>query len=396
MKKTVYFVGSQDFSKPNAPQNRMLAIARGLCELEVDVKWFLLASEIIESIKNDPHYSKINFIPIGNKKRICDNNKIWNYVYRLFLQYSLKFKIKAHLCGEEERALFSVGDSFIHLSILSDICKRNDILLFHERTEYPLLNIVSLPQKVNMFMYLNIFVPRCDHIFVISTALRDFFVMHLQKQSKDIQVSILNMIVEPDRYAQVTNTSYGDTKDIVYVGTPYGSKDGVYDLVEAFSLIMNDFPNARLIIVGDTSRPERMKKTLRLIDNLPDKDRVLLTGQLGREQVVKIINNAYCLTLARPANIQAKYGFPTKLGEYLATGRPVVITRVGDIPIYLKDGDNAFVAEPDNVYSFAERLAKCLNDSVNSQKIGEAGKYLIYKEFNYKSESNKILKSFSR
>ncbi len=184
--------------------------------------------------------------------------------------------------------------------------------------------------------------------------------------------------------------------DIVYVGTPYGSKDGVYDLVEAFSLIMNDFPNARLIIVGDTSRPERMKKTLRLIDNLPDKDRVLLTGQLGREQVVKIINNAYCLTLARPANIQAKYGFPTKLGEYLATGRPVVITRVGDIPIYLKDGDNAFVAEPDNVYSFAERLAKCLNDSVNSQKIGEAGKYLIYKEFNYKSESNKILKSFSR
>ena len=80
----------------------------------------------------------------------------------------------------------------------------------------------------------------------------------------------------------------------------------------------------------------------------------------------------------------------------MAPGRPGVITRGGEIPIYLKDGDNAFVAEPDNVYSFAERLAKCLNDSVNSQKIGEAGKYLIYKEFNYKSESNKILKSFSR
>ena len=48
------------------------------------------------------------------------------------------------------------------------------------------------------------------------------------------------------------------------------------------------------------------------------------------------------LVLARPDNIQAKGGFPTKLGEYLATGNPVVVTKVGEIPNYLIDGVNAF------------------------------------------------------
>jgi len=391
MKKTVFLVGHQDFSKPNAPQNRMLAIARGLCELGVEVKWFLLASEVTESIRKDLHYSKINFISLGKKNWIHEGNKIWNYVYRLFLRYSLKFVIKKHLNGSKGSALFSVGDSFIHLLILSSICRKHNILLFHERTEYPLLNIDSFMKKVNINLYLKFFVPKCDHIFVISSALKDFFREHLKVRSRYVPISKLNMLVEPDRYARKTVNSFEDNMNIVYVGTPYGDKDGVYDLVEAFSLTMNDFLNTRLIIVGDTSRPAKMRKTLNLINKLPDKNRVLLTGHLGREKVVEIINNAYCLALARPANIQAKFGFPTKLGEYLATNRPVIVTNVGDITLYLRDGENAFITEPGDVYSFSEKLKLCFENHERAQKIGEAGNSLVYKEFNYKVEAKKIV-----
>ncbi len=391
MKKTVFLVGHQDFSKPNAPQNRLLAIARGLCELGINVKWFLLASEATESILKDPHYSKINFISLGKKSWIHGRNKIWNYVYILFLHYSLKFKIKKHLNGSNESALFTVGDSFIHLLILSKICKKHDILLFHERTEYPLLNIVSLRKKININLYLKFFVPKCDHIFVISSALKEFFIEHLKNGPRHVSISKLNMLVEPDRYTRKPVNNFEDNMDIVYVGTPYGDKDGVYDLVEAFSQIMNDFPNTRLIIVGDTSRPAKMRKTLNLINKLADKNRVLLTGHLSREKVVEIINNAYCLALARPANIQAKYGFPTKLGEYLATSRPVIITNVGGISLYLRDGENSFIAEPGNVYSFSEKLKLCFENHERAQKIGEAGNNLVYKEFNYKVEAKKIV-----
>ena len=54
------------------------------------------------------------------------------------------------------------------------------------------------------------------------------------------------------------------------------------------------------------------------------------------------------MALARPTNKQAEGGFPTKLGEYLATGNTVVVTNVGEIGEFLHDKVNAFVSDPDS------------------------------------------------
>lgn len=101
--------------------------------------------------------------------------------------------------------------------------------------------------------------------------------------------------------------------------------------------------------------------------------------------------NAQLLLLARPANIQAKGGFPTKLGEYLTTGRPVVITKVGEIPDYLTDGENAFMAEPDNPLSFALKVEEALTDTENARAIGLNGKKLAVTIFNYKTQGLEMI-----
>lgn len=68
----------------------------------------------------------------------------------------------------------------------------------------------------------------------------------------------------------------------------------------------------------------------------------------------QMLKNAEALVLDRPNSLQAQYGFPTKLGEYLLTGNPVVVTKVGDIPLYLKDGVSALLSEDRNPKEFAE------------------------------------------
>ena len=88
--------------------------------------------------------------------------------------------------------------------------------------------------------------------------------------------------------------------------------------------------------------------------------------------------------MSRPNNIQAKYGFPTKLGEYLATGRPVIVTAVGDIPFYLDDGVNAFIAEPNNIQSFADKLEECFSNEDKAIKIGQKGQETAIKFFDYR------------
>jgi len=90
--------------------------------------------------------------------------------------------------------------------------------------------------------------------------------------------------------------------------------------------------------------------------------------------------------------LQAKHGFPTKLGEYLLTGNPVVVTTVGDIPGFLKDGESAVFAKPDEPESFSSRLNWVLDHKEEGIEIGERGKEVALKEFNYLIESQKLAK----
>jgi len=104
------------------------------------------------------------------------------------------------------------------------------------------------------------------------------------------------------------------------------------------------------------------------------KNRIIFTGRLNRNEV-------------------AKYGFPIKLGEYLSTGKPVIVTSVGDIPLFLKDGENAYISKPDDVASFANKLNDCLSDPFKASYIGKKGEELVYREFNYLEVTKNIVYS---
>ena len=72
-------------------------------------------------------------------------------------------------------------------------------------------------------------------------------------------------------------------------------------------------------------------------------------------EVPQLLMDSEVLALDRPNSIQAQCGFPTKLGEYLLTGNPVVVTKVGDIPLFLEDGVSALLAEKRNAENLPER-----------------------------------------
>lgn len=384
MGKTFFFISSSDLSKPGAAQFRLLAIARGLCEHGAQVNWILIASRAPDSIANDEKYRSINFVSVGELGHLANKGKIVAFLYRMYLLFTLGQVTSKLTLGTGAKALFSVGDSIVNLMLISRVCRQHKILLFHERTEYPYLNSKTIAQRLNLYLYLKVFIPQCDHIFVISGGLKIFF--GKQAKGRQIPISMLNMMVEPDRYLhERVVPSAKTTRDIVYVGTPYGEKDGVYNLIKAFAIVMDKYYDTRLVIVGDTSRPKLLTKVYDVLEMLSDKSRVVFTGSLARPEVIERLNSAYCLALARPANVQAEYGFPTKLGEYLSTGRPVVITGVGDIPMYLEDGYNAFVAIPGQATAFAAKLAECLADKERATEIGERGRELVYHQFNYKS-----------
>jgi glycosyltransferase involved in cell wall biosynthesis len=176
---------------------------------------------------------------------------------------------------------------------------------------------------------------------------------------------------------------------IAFVGVMNDAKDGVSNLIKAFNSIKEKFPLYRVYLVGGWNYDTPIH--LRLIKNFGLEDRVFWMKEYPRDVIPEIICNADLLVLPRPDSKQAQGGFPTKLGEYLATGKPVCATRVGEIPNYLTDNESVFFAEPGSVESFAEAMERALGDYENAVRVGANGRKVAEKHFNKDIQARKLM-----
>ena len=160
-------------------------------------------------------------------------------------------------------------------------------------------------------------------------------------------------------------------------------------LLKAFALIAKKCPEYKLYIIGKA--PSNDSENYKLAEDLGIIDQVVFTGVVQASDIPQLLTNAEILALARPNSVQNTYGFPTKLGEYLLTGNPVVITRVGDIPLFLKDRESALMSECGDYISFADNLLWAIRNPKEAKLIGMRGKAVAQENFNYLIESKKII-----
>ncbi|MFW5983073.1 MAG: glycosyltransferase [bacterium] len=310
-----------------------------------------------------------------------------NILIRLFAILKQIFSFISYINKEHKRGTTPVILNFITHPLITSLItlplsKKKSILLFHEITEFPFTRVKKLPLLNKL--YYKYTLPNFDKVFVINKALKNYF----QRFIKPEKLTILNMFVDPSRfeksYPSPFNFGY-----IAYCGSMSTDKDGVHILIDAFSQIESKYPELYLVLIGDTQNREVHPAIKNAIKNNNISSKIIFTGQVNNEDMPKHLNNAKLLALARPDNLKAKGGFPTKLGEYLATGRPTLVTKVGEIPNFLAHEVNAYLSEP-NAKDFAKQIENILSNYKKAINIAEEGKKIVYKNFNYKEETKKI------
>jgi len=284
-------------------------------------------------------------------------------------------------CGRDD-ILFLQGFPFF--CWLLPIKKYN---AFAEVTEIPFFG--SKPTKLQIIGHrirLSL-AKRLKGMTAISLALKEYY------KSQGIEsVSVINMFVDSSRYDNITKQSVEPY--IAYCGKVSLYKDGVDTLIKAFSIFHKSYPEYKLMIYGYFESESTKDRIYKLINELNLSNSVVCPGSLSPEDLAQALANASILALARPNNEQAKYGFPTKLGDYLSTGNPVVVTKVGEIPDFLADKENAILSEPDSETDFAEKLIWVASHPTESLRIGLAGKELVSTEFSSLVQSKKTLDFF--
>ncbi len=369
----IYFLYNT-YTPNTAVSNRMLAYLSSLDKMKISIRViFFLPDSHRSKVKMSFKYVTFEYY----WDRFYLNNHILKYISYYFYTQLFKHRLtkgdKVYIYGEDYLAYKTLGVKGVDVFYEKTECP--EVALSFNRLYHPTLEShLELCKRVKA-------------LFVISQNLKDYYI---EKGISEKCIHTINIIVDPERFASVIKDEKNE-KYIAYCGTAANNKDGVNDLIKAFAIVSRTHPDVKLYIIGPIPSKNDASENYQLIEKLHIKHKVVLTGVVTAEQMPSLLRNARVLALARPQNMISKYGFATKLGEYLLSGNPVVVTAVGDFPRFLKDGESAYMAPPGDVQAFADRVNSALDKPEEAKQIGLRGREVALKSFDAFKETKKLI-----
>jgi len=216
-------------------------------------------------------------------------------------------------------------------------------------------------QSIEIFERLSPFLS--NRVIVISEYLKLKYLTILKDESRLVHIPIsadCSKDIDPN-----SNKLRSKPIRIVYSGS-YGKKDAVDVLINAFLLILQMSIDAELHLLGIGSNTKK-------ILNDQTNERIIYHGYLLKDEYYSFLNSCDILCMTRSGSKYANAGFPFKLGDYLATGKPVIATNVSDIHKYLVDKHDIVLVKPDSVDDFKDALLYLINHELEAGKIGQNG-----------------------
>lgn len=256
-------------------------------------------------------------------------------------------------------------------------------LFIKEETEHPLVRMKG-SNRIFRDLYIKFHYQLFDGLCVITQNLYNYFREELKFTRP---LFFVPMIVDIDRFAKEASIN---NNNIVFSGELDDEKEGLGLLIRAFHKVLKTHPGYTLNLYGKASGEQMENYYESMISDLKIENNVILHGYKNRDEMTEILLGAKLFVFSRPPSLQATYGFSTKLGEYLATGKPVVATRIGEIEVFLKDRHNAFLCDPD-VDSISDTICEVLDDYDFALKIGKEGRNCSFEYFNNKTETSKVM-----
>ncbi len=182
--------------------------------------------------------------------------------------------------------------------------------------------------------------------------------------------------------------SFIDSSDyILYVGR-INEKKGVGDLVK--SLNKEILGEAKLVLAGK-GEPEYLRALREEIERRGIRKNVIHLGEVPNRELPSIMSNARFMVYATKGG----EGIPRAILECMACGRPAIATRVAGIPDAVRHLQTGILVEPNDVASLGDWIGKLLRDPQLAEKLGQASRELIEKEFSYESVIPKLVNLFN-
>jgi len=130
--------------------------------------------------------------------------------------------------------------------------------------------------------------------------------------------------------------------------------------------ITQETQSVRLMLVGDGAEEEELRQ---LVERLSLGNWVSFIGKIPNEKIPEYLAASDVFVLPSLSE-----GLPNVILEAMASGLPIVASKVGGLPEMIKNGENGFLVEPKSPEQIAKKVLLLLGDNELKEKISKNNK----------------------
>ncbi|TYR36842.1 glycosyltransferase family 4 protein [Sphingobacterium phlebotomi] len=147
-------------------------------------------------------------------------------------------------------------------------------------------------------------------------------------------------------------------------------------IVDSFKAVGSSY---KLVLILN-GQPEKLK----IIRNeLKEYKNIIIYSEISFQHLIYLYNNAKGLLIPLRETVQDKARFPHKIGEYTASGNPIITNNWGEVKNLFTNKVNAFVCERYDVELFTAAMRFIIDNPKESKSIGLNGEKMAKDVFNY-------------
>jgi len=161
---------------------------------------------------------------------------------------------------------------------------------------------------------------------------------------------------------------------------------GIEQLQSLLMDVLFNYDKTMFLLVGDGPLKNDMEN---FIKKHKIADRVILTGYVAYNDIPLYLS-AMDIVLAPYPKHRIFYFSPIKLFEYMAAGKSVVASSIGQIKEIIEDGVNGMLFQAGNYDDMLEKSTLLLKNDSLRNRIGKAARATIEKNYTWKHTAEKL------
>jgi glycosyltransferase involved in cell wall biosynthesis len=284
-------------------------------------------------------------------------------------------------------------------ALLAHLTRKPLILEYNSPAEFVARYWSSMPTRLSGG------IGRCEDASLAAAA-RIIVVSEIAKRSLvERGIAPAKIVVNPngvdvDRFAtgggaEIRHRLGIDDESVIvgFVGS-FGPWHGAPVLARAFANVAPRGPHLRLLLVGDG---QELEPTLEIIRDARLEGRTTVVGQVPPTAVPAYVDA--CDVLVAPhvplhAGVEF-FGSPTKLFEYMAAGKAIIASELGQIGDVLEHGVTAWMVEPGSVEDLGKALIGVAADRKLRGELGARARQQACERHSWQLNARRVIDTYS-